>query len=393
MYDFDEQINRRKTNSYKWAIAEDELPLWVADMDFRTAPEVTATLQKRLDEGVFGYNIVTEEFNQSIIHWWQTQHQFTIQSEWILFCTGVVPAISSIVRKMTTEEDAIVLLTPVYNIFFNSILNNHRQVLPSELRYENGNYTIDFTDLEEKLAKEETKMMIFCNPHNPTGKVWTKDILRRVGELCLKYNVFILSDEIHCDLAHEGYAYTPFASISEEIAQQTITCVAATKAFNLAGLQTSAIIIPNATIRKQVNRGINTDEVAEPNTFAIQATTAAFEQGAPWLVALKHYLATNRKYLKKKLNAALPEVRMIDSEATYLAWIDCSEITDDTTKLCEFLRKTTGVYLSDGDIFGGNGKQFIRLNYACPKQTLVEGVNRLVKGMELYKRREEEPTE
>ena len=385
-FDFDRIIDRRNTNSYKWDVKADELPMWVADMDFETAPAVVDAIEKRLRQGAFGYNTVPDSFRESIIRWWQRRHQFEMEKEWILYCTGVVPAISSIVRKMTEIGDDIVVLAPVYNIFYNSILNNGRKVLASELRYEDESYAIDYADLEEKLASETTSLFIFCNPHNPIGKVWDRPTLERIAELCIKHDVLVVSDEIHCDLTHIGHAYIPFASLSKEIADRTISCIAPTKTFNIAGLQTAAIVISNPEIRKQVDRGINTDEVAEPNTFAIQAAEAAFDEGEEWLEELREYLEQNRQFLIASLKELVPEIQVIEAEATYLAWIDCAAITEDTKALCAFIREKTGLYLSAGDIFGGNGSRFVRWNYACPKSLLEDGIQRFVEGVALYQK-------
>lgn len=384
-YDFDKVINRRETNSYKWDVADGELPMWVADMDFNTAPAILAAVQKRLDQGVFGYSIVSENFKNSIISWWRHRHNWNIDQSWILFCTGAIPAISSVIRKMTDENDNIVVMAPVYNVFYNSILNNNRTVLVNDLQYSDGEYSVNFIDLEEKLSRNATKLLIFCNPHNPIGKVWSKTILTQIGELCIKYNVLILSDELHCDLTHKGYKYRPMASISERIAQQTITCVSPSKTFNLAGLQTSAIIIPNEKTRLSVDRGINTDEVAEPNAFAIQVTESAFNEGEDWLNCLLDYLEKNRKLLEHQILENLPEIKIVPSSATYLAWLDCSKITQDTECLCHFIRQKTGLYLSEGEIFGGNGGQFIRWNYACPKVTLEDGIQRFIHGVRAFR--------
>ena len=385
-FDFDRIIDRRNTHSYKWDVKADELPMWVADMDFGTEPAVVEAIEKRLRQGAFGYNTVPDSFRESIIRWWQRRHRFTMEKEWILYCTGVVPAISSIVRKMTEIGDDIVVLAPVYNIFYNSILNNGRKVLASELRYADGSYTIDYADLEEKLSRETTSLFIFCNPHNPIGKVWDRPTLERIAELCIKHDVLVVSDEIHCDLTHIGHAYIPFASLSKEIADRTISCIAPTKTFNIAGLQTAAIVIPNPEIRKQVDRGINTDEVAEPNTFAIQAAEAAFDEGEEWLEELREYLELNREFLIGSLKELVPEIQVIEAEATYLAWIDCAAITEDTKALCAFIREKTGLYLSAGDIFGGNGSRFVRWNYACPKSLLEDGIQRFVEGVALYQK-------
>lgn len=384
-YEFDQLIDRRSTNSYKWSVAENELPMWVADMDFDTAPAVKEALKKRIDQGVFGYSVVPDSFRESIVSWWQRRHQWQLEKEWILFCTGAVPAISSIVRKMTKEYENVVVLAPVYNIFYHSILNNNRTVLASHLVYSDGAYSINFTDLEEKLSQPSTKLFIFCNPHNPIGKVWDKETLTKVGNLCVKYDVVLLSDELHCDLTHKGHHYTPMASLSPAIAQKTITCVSPSKAFNLAGLQASAIIISNEWLRKLVNRGINTDEIAEPNAFAIQASEAAFNDGEQWLNGLNVYLAGNRAVLHRKIQEYIPEITIVSAEATYLAWLDCSALTNDTAYLTEFIRKQTGLYISEGGLFGGNGSQFIRWNYACPRALLEEGIQRFIKGIQYFK--------
>lgn len=386
-YDFSKKINRFNTNSLKWDVKEDELPMWVADMDFETAPEIIEAIKKKIDLGIFGYTIVPNDYYLAISKWWRRRHNFNIEKEWILFCTGVVPAISSIVRKMTKLGDNVLIQSPVYNIFYNSIINNGRRIISSDLCFDGENYYIDFDDLEKKLSKSSTTLMILCNPHNPIGKVWDKETLRKIGELCLKHNVLVLSDEIHCDLTYMDNTYTPFASISPEIAQNSITCIAPTKTFNLAGLQTSSIVIPNEDIRKKVNRGINTDEVAEPNAFAIEATIAAFTKGEPWLKELTKYLSNNKELVEQFITNKLPQLKLIPSQATYLLWIDCNNITSDSEELCHYIREKTGLYLSSGEIYGANGKGFIRINIACSKERLEEGLFRLKNGIEYYIKR------
>lgn len=385
-FDFDERINRKNSNSYKWDVQADELPMWVADMDFKTAPCVVEAIEKRLLQDAFGYSTVTDSFKQSIINWWQRRHHWNIQLDWILFCTGAVPAISSMVRKLTEPNDQIVVLSPIYNIFYNSISNNHRKVVESPMIYREGNYQIDFTDLEEKLAASTSRLLIFCNPHNPTGQVWDEITLKRICELCMKYHVTIITVELHCDLTHPSFSYTLLASISKEIEQIAITCVSASKAFNLAGLQSSAIIIANKTLRALAERGINTDEVAEPNVFAIQAMQAAFEDGESWLIALNQYLAENLVYIQKFIEQNLPQVRLVSSQATYLAWLDCSRFCQNTDELTEFIREKTGLIVSSGTIFRGNGTSFLRLNYACPKSQLNDGLTRLQKAISAYQK-------
>lgn len=376
-YDFDKMTDRHNTGSMKWAVGEHELPMWVADMDFETAPVVKEALERRVSHGIFGYTEVTEEWYQAIISWWEKRHNFSIEKDWLIFSTGVVPSISSIVRKMTTVGENVLILTPVYNIFYNSILNNGRNVLENKLVYENGEYHIDFADLEEKLSNPQTTLLLLCNPHNPTGNIWDRETLRRIGELCSTHHVLVLSDEIHCDLTDPSFDYIPFASVSETNRNNSITCVAPTKAFNIAGLQTSAVIVPNPVLRHKVNRGLNTDEVAEPNAFAVEAAIAAFREGKEWLEELRQYLSENKQFAISFFEKHIPQVKPVISHATYLMWLDLSEITADTEQFCKQLRDETGLYLSHGSQFGGDGNFFVRLNVACPRKRLEDGLERL----------------
>jgi cystathionine beta-lyase len=384
VYDFDKKVERRNTDSLKWDVAEGELPMWVADMDFETAPEIISAIQKRTCQGVFGYSIVPDEWYQAITDWWKRRHHFQMEKEWLIFCTGVVPAISSIVRKMTTVGENVLIQTPVYNIFFNSIVNNGRKVLESPLKYGKEGYSIDFSDLEEKLAEPQTTMMILCNPHNPVGKIWDRETLKKIGDLCLKHHVLVVSDEIHCDLTAPGSEYVPFASVSESCRENSITCIAPTKTFNLAGLQTAAVLVPNENLRHKVNRSLNTDEVAEPNSFAITAAVAAFREGETWLNELRKYLHENKETVKTYLARELPNITLIPSEATYLLWLDCRNLGGSSAELAAFIRKETGLYLSEGSLYGKAGEGFLRMNIACPRNMVKEGLVRLKQGIQAY---------
>lgn len=384
IHNFDKVINRRNTNSLKWDVKNDELPMWVADMDFQTAPKIIETIHKKTDLGIFGYTIIPDEYYFSILHWWKHRHEFQMEKDWIFFCTGVVPAISSIIRKMTTVGENVLILSPVYNIFYNSITNNGRNIMPSNLLYDGKEYNIDFADLENKLSNPQTTLMLLCNPHNPIGKIWDVKTLERIGDLCDKYNVLVVSDEIHCDLTMPNEKYIPFASINNTCANNSITCISASKAFNLAGLQTASVVIPNPIIRHKVNRGLNTDEIAEPNVFAIEATIAAFTYGESWLNELRSYIQLNKELSISFLSTHIPQLHVISSKATYLLWIDCTAITKDTDKLCDFIRENTGLYLSSGSVYGNNGNGFIRMNIACPKQPLQEGLHRFEKGINKF---------
>lgn len=383
-YDFDRVTDRRDSNSLKWDVKENELPMWVADMDFPTAPEIQEAILQRARHGIFGYSIVPDEWYQAYIEWWEQRHHFSIQREWLMFVTGVVPAVSSAVRKLTTPGEKVLIQTPVYNIFFHSIVNNGRNVLESPLLYDGEQYRIDFETLERDLSDPQTTMMILCNPHNPVGKIWDRETLSEIGRLCAKHHVTVLSDEIHCDLTAPGKEYVPFASVSEACRENSVTCIAPTKAFNLAGLQTAAIVVPGEALRNKMYRAINTDEVAEPNAFAVQATVAAFTEGGPWLDELRGYLEENRRLVKQYLEAELPKLHLVKAEATYLLWIDCREMPGSASVFARFLREAAGLYLSGGAQYGDAGSDFLRLNMACPRSVLMEGLKRLKKGMAEY---------
>lgn len=376
-YNFDEIVNRRNTSSLKWDVLDNELPMWVADMDFPTCKEVQEEIQKRASIGAYGYSIIPDEFFESIISWWKKRHHFTFKKENMIFSTGVVAAISSIVRKITSVGENVVVLSPVYNIFYNSILNNGRNVLASNLIYNNYQYEIDFVDLEEKLANKQTSLMILCNPHNPVGKIFTKEELEKIGELCFKYHVYVISDEIHCDITRPHKEYIPFASVSEKCYINSITCLAASKTFNLAGLQSACVIVNDPFLYHKVWRGLNTDEVAEPNFFAISANIAAFKYGEEWVNQLNEYLFNNKDFVENFINKNIPSLKVIHSDATYLVWIDISSISNDSVSFCKNLRESTGLYVSEGEEYGTNGKKFIRMNIATSRKNVLDGLNRL----------------
>lgn len=383
-YDFESQVNRRNTGSLKWDVAENELPMWVADMDFRTVPEVTEALVKRAQTGIFGYSETPDEWYDAIEKWWSRRHGFEIEKEWLLFCTGVIPAISCTVRCLTDPGDNVAVQTPVYNHFFSCIENNGRHVIENKLIYDGNSYHIDFEDLEKKLSDPGTTMMLLCNPQNPPGNLWSTDELKKIGSMALKYNVTVLSDEIHCDITDPGFEYTPFASVSEECRKVAVMCVAPSKTFNIAGLQTSAMIIPDEHRRKDIERDLWKYDVAEPNAFAIDAAVAAFTYGGQWLDELRAYVRDNKKLVSDYLMKEYPKIHPVESHATYLHWLDCSALTEDSAEFCEFLRRETGLYLSDGAQYRGNGKGFVRMNLACPGSTVRDGLDRLKKGAVLY---------
>ena len=384
-YRFDIPVDRRGTYSNKWNVLENELPMWVADMDFQTAPEIISEMRYRVEHGVFGYPFLPDEWSKAVVGWWEKRYDFSMNTEWLLYCTGVIPAINSIIRKLTSHGEKIVVQTPVYSCFFDSILHNGRQMLENPLKYENGVYRMDYEDLEEKLSDPQTTMMIICNPHNPVGRTWTKEELEKVGELCLKHHVLVVADEIHCDLTSPGVRYTPYASVSEKYRQNSITCIAPTKTFNLAGLKTAAAIVEDEAMRNKIAMGFRTDGVADLNIFAAPAAIVAYTKGEAWLDSLREYLEENRNTVREFLENNLPEIKLVKGNATYLLWLDCTAVWKDSEDLAAFLRKETGLFVLPGAQYGTGGKGFLRVNMACPRVTLQEGLEKLKQGILAYR--------
>ena len=383
---FDKITNRLNTNSIKWSGDENELPMWVADMDFEAPEEVSNALIERAAHKIYGYCDIPSDWNEAIVNWRLKRYNHKIDKDDLLYCTSVIASISSTVRKITSPGENIVIQTPVYNIFYNCILNNGRNVLESPLVYENGVYSIDFKDLEEKLSNKQTSMMILCNPHNPIGRAWSKEELAKIGELCHKYNVVVLADEIHCDLVDPKMVYTPFSSVNEVCKNISITCSSPTKTFNLAGLHTSYIYISNPYLKHKVWRAINTDEVAEANIFAVTGATAAFTYGGAWLDELREYIYQNKLDFIYMVEKELP-VHIIRSNATYLLWVDCSKICSDTVELVDFIKAETGLRVTAGKVYGECGKAFIRVNIATQNVRVKEGAKRFIEGIKKYMNR------
>lgn len=382
-YDFDTPVNRKKTDCYKWdTLNEGELPMWVADMDFKAAPPIMKALEKRLNSGVFGYSTVPDDWYDAYINWWGKRHGLNMSRNDLIFCTGVIPALSSSVRKLTTPAEKVLIQTPVYNNFYNSILNNGRVVIENELIYENGAYRIDFDDLEKKLSDPQTTLMILCNPQNPTGNIWSREELEKIGDLCKKNNVTVISDEIHCDLTDPGYSYIPFASVNETCRSISVTCIAPTKAFNIAGLHTAAVAAFDRGLYSRMNRALNTDEVAEPNAFSVRAAVAAFDEGGEWLDELRAYIYENKRTVEQFLSRELPGIKLISSHATYLLWLDCSETFGEIDDPADYIRKTSGLFVCNGDWYGKQCKKFVRFNVACPRSQVVEALERLKKSVD-----------
>ncbi|MCR5487253.1 MAG: pyridoxal phosphate-dependent aminotransferase [Lachnospiraceae bacterium] len=379
-YDFDSVINRRETDSLKWHIGENELPMWVADMDFQAAPEILEGIRERLDHGIFGYPVITDKWYDAYGSWWSERHGFYMKKEALIFCAGVIPAVSSLVRAFTEPGANVLIQPPVYNAFFGIIRGNGRAVQENPLIYRDGVYKMDFDDLERKMSDPKTKLMILCNPHNPTGNIWSREDLKTVGELAKKLGVTVISDEIHCDLTEPGRGYIPFASASDVCADVGISCIAPTKAFNLAGLKTSAVYVSNPELREAVKKAFAVDELSEPNAFAEVAAVTAFERGGEWLDELRRVVSQNRKRTEDFLQEELPQIKAVRGEATYLVWLDLTGLKGDASGFGAFLRSRTGLFLSPGKIFGEQGSCFLRMNIACPQKILKDGLSRLKAG-------------
>ncbi len=385
-YDFDTIINRRNTAQWKWHIGENELPMWVADMDFQAAPPIRRAIQENLDHGVFGYSFLPEEWYSSIQNWWEERHHLKIEKEWLVFCTGVIPALSTTIRRLSVPGENVLIQTPVYNMFFNCVKNNGRNLVENRLLYdaETATYAVDWEDLEKKLADPQTSVMILCNPHNPIGKIWDRDMLARVGELCAKHHVVVISDEIHCDLTEPDTEYIPFASVSDICRDNSVSCIAPTKTFNIAGLHSAAVVIPNPALRHKIWRALNNDEVGEPNTFAAAVSIAAFSECGEWLDQLRAYISGNRKRVAAFIKEEIPQIQMVPSQATYLLWIDCTKLAEGRENVATFIRKETGLFMSDGAAYGETGNGFLRMNVACPRALVEDGLQRLKAGILAY---------
>lgn len=383
-YDFKTVVNRRHTDSVKWDVKDNELPMSIADMDFKTAPEITLAMQEKLKLDAFGYEEVGKDYFNAVCNWYRLEHGVNADPTWMLFATGVVPAISSIVRRISHLGDNVLVQEPVYNIFYNSIENNGRHVLSSDLVYHAEKYEIDWQDLENKLADPLTTLMIFCNPHNPTGIVWTRTEVERIASLCQKYHVILLSDEIHGDLVRDNVKYTPVFSVSEALRDNIISLVSPSKTFNVAALHAATVIIPDENLRYIVNQGLNSDELAEPNLLAIPATIAAYTEGFSWLHELLVIISRNFNYAAKEITNNLEDVKIVSGPATYLLWLDVSKVSSNSQELADYIRKETGLIVSPGSIYRGNGNKFLRLNLASPISMVEDGIKRLISGIKKY---------
>lgn len=385
-YDFSRPTERRGTDSYKWDSAPetDIIPLWVADMDFETFPAITEALQRRVAHGIFGYTRVPEAYYEAVCRWFGKHHGWHINREDIIYTSGVVPAVSAVIKALTLPGDQVIVHGPVYNCFFSSIRNNGCETVSNSLIYnkEKLRYEIDFDDLERKLAHERARLMLICNPHNPGGRVWTRDELTRVAELCHKYGVRVVSDEIHCELTLYDNEYVPFGSLPDELSRGSITCCSPSKAFNTAGLQIANIVCRDAEVRNRIDRAININEVCDVNPFGVIALQAAYsDEGYEWLTQLREYISANYDLLCERFARELPKCKVMRMEGTYLAWIDCSELHISSDKIEEMLMHENKVWVNAGSMYGAEGAAFIRINMACTSELLNEGITRIVNGL------------
>lgn len=383
MYNFDKCANRLNTNSVKW-MYDGILPMWVADMDFDTIPVVKEAIKKRVDLGAFGYTNTPDEYFLAFKSFWKRHHHVDIDINNMIFSTGVVPTISSTVRKLTKELDKIMVITPTYNIFFNSILNNNRVPVECDLYLDNNEYKLNFNDFESKI-KTGVKMLILCNPQNPVGKIWSIDELNIIAKICKENNVIVLSDEIHSDIVNPGKEYNSSLLI-EDFKDNLVVAISASKCFNLAGLQGACVVILNDKLKALVNRGLNTDEVAEGNAFVYNAYISALNNGDEWLKEMNQYVYNNKKYLKEFLDNNIKEFKYEISDSLYLAWVDVSSLCDDGLFLCNYLKDKAKVYFSYGEEYGKSFKGFIRINLGTSLDNVKEGLNRLLYGVNLYKK-------
>lgn len=382
-YNFDEIINRTNTNSVKWDFNkellgyENVISMWIADMDFKTVPEVTQAIRERANHGIYGYSERTDSYFQSIINWMKNRHELDIKKEWIFSTSGIIPALNLMIKAFSEPGDKIIVQSPVYYQFYNAIKNNDCEILSNSLQLKNGRYFMDFEDLEEKAKDPKVKIMILCNPQNPTGTVWSMQDLIKLGEICINNDVMIISDEIHCDLIYKSFKFTSFASISEKFRENSIICTAPSKTFNLAGLQVSNLIIANKKLRNKLETVVNKVGLKRINIFGIIACEAAYTYGEEWLDELMEYLDGNIKFLENFLLERISKLKVNKTESTYFVWIDCRALNMSEEELKKFMLAKAGVAFDEGFIFGTGGEGFQRINIACPRATLKEALERI----------------
>lgn len=382
VYNFDQHYNRRGTNSYKWDQSEklfgdrDILPLWVADMDFQCAPAIVEAITERAAQGIYGYTVKTEAYTNAITNWFKRRHGWEIQPEWLTDCPGIVPALSIAVDRFSEPDSPVILQSPVYYPFYDVIRMNGRQIADNPLVLQNSRYTMDYGQLEEQM-QAGAKLMLLCSPHNPGGRVWSREELIQLGELCQKYDVTVVSDEIHCDIVHKGHKHIPFASISEEFAQMSLTCIAPTKTFNIPGIPISFIVTPNPKLKRSFDHKLKTLSIHMVNFFAPTIVEACYNESEEWLDQMVEYVAANADYAIDFIQERLPQISAMRPEGSYLLWVDCRNLNLDTAGIKDLMHKQAKVAFNEGSTFGPQtGQGFVRINLACPRSTLQEALER-----------------
>lgn len=379
-YNFDEVIERRGTNCVKWDDSKEEvLPMWVADMDFRAATPITEALQRRIAHGVFGYAQVPDAYYDAIINWFGRRYNWSIQREEIIYTSGVIPALAAVLKAVTLPGEKVLVQTPVYNCFFSCITNSGTQVVESPLVEEGDTYVVDFDDFEQKASDPKVTAFLLCNPHNPAGRVWTEAELLRMGEICMKHHVTVISDEIHCELVMHGHRFTPYATLSPQLRSKAVICNSPTKNFNVAGLHIANIIVSDPELRRRIDRVININEVCEVNIFGIEALIAAYNECEDWITQLNAYLYENYRALRAAFEAELPQMRIKKLEGTYLVWLDVRSIHRSSEEIAQYLEREKKVRVNSSQMYGAEG--FLRINIACPRALLMQGVGLIIEGL------------
>ncbi len=386
MFDFDKHIDRNNTNCVKFdggdgSHPEGTLPMWIADMDFQAPPCVLEALQKAIDHGVFGYSILGKGYFPALQNWFANRFGWQVEESWLLTTPGVVFALSAAVRATTQPGDAVLVQPPVYYPFYMAVQNNERKLVESPLVYENGRYSIDFADFEQKIVENAVKLFILCSPHNPICRVWTREELEKIGAICKKHGVAVISDEIHCDFAFPEHPHTPFVLACPDMLEQTIICTAPSKTFNLAGFQTSNIFIPSADLRQKFQKQLDLCAYHGPNRLGAIACQAAYEGGADWLDACKAYMRENVEYIRSFLAENIPQIKLVEPEGTYFAWLDCTDLGLSKEALDDLFVNKAKLWLDSGAMFGACAAQFQRVVLACPKANVVEAMDRLKKAV------------
>lgn len=386
-YDFDRPIDRRNTCCLKYDYAvengkpADVLPLWIADMDIGTAPEVVEALKERAEHGIFGYTMPKTEYFKTVADWFKTRHGWNADPEKFICTPGVVFAICTLIRAVTEVGDSVLICQPVYYPFSTAVTRNKRKLVVSELKYENGQYSVDFDDFERKIVENRVKAFILCSPHNPVGRVWTREELERIGDICLKHGVFVISDEIHADFTFKGHKHIMFPTVKKEFEKTCVVCTSPSKTFNLAGMQISNIYIPDPQVRKKFEDELDIMGYWEPNIFGVTASQTAYAKGGEWLDQLKEYLAANLDFVRSYLKENLPEIKLIEPEGTYLIWLDCRALGLNDEQLQQLMEQKAKLWLDDGYVFGVGGSGFERINIACPRATLKIALKNLKKAI------------